>query len=77
MAETSAGWSALASMEKTMSTYQTSDNRCLTDAELDGVSGGEGNVANACIHAVTQWLDKNTLRPSGFGRDLARELSCH
>jgi len=58
-----------------MSTYQTSGNRCLTDAELDAVSGGEGNVANACVRATTDWLKANQSKP-GFGWDLARELGC-
>jgi hypothetical protein len=54
----------------------TSDNRCLTDTELDGVTGGEGNLANACIRAATQWLQKNTYNPSPFAYDLAREVLC-
>jgi len=57
-----------------MSTYPTSGNRCLTDAELDAVGGGEGNLAYACIRATTQYLQDHTFKAGGFGWDLAREL---
>jgi hypothetical protein len=54
--------------------HTTETNRCLTDAELDVVSGGEGNLANACIHAATQWMEANTKKTGHFGWDLRAEL---
>jgi hypothetical protein len=60
-----------------MSMYTTATNRCLTDAELDGVNGGEGYIANGVLRAATQWFQDNTPKTSGFGWDLRRELECH
>jgi hypothetical protein len=48
---------------------QTSDNRCLTHAELDEVSGGQGNLANACIRAATQWVLDHTYLPDQVNHD--------
>jgi len=48
---------------------QTSDNRCLAHAELDEVSGGQGNLANACIRAATQWLLDHAYLPDQVNHD--------
>ena len=53
---------------------QASNSRCLTDAELDEVNGGEANLANACIHAATQWMQANTKKTGDFGWYLRAEL---
>jgi hypothetical protein len=58
-----------------MSTYTTATNRCLTDSELDEVSGGD-YAANGALRAVTQWFQAHTSVLSGFGWDLRRELEC-
>ena len=58
-----------------MSTYTTATNRCLTDSELDEVSGGD-YAANGALRAVTQWFQDHTPKTSGFGWDLRRELQC-
>jgi hypothetical protein len=57
-----------------MSTYTTATNRCLTDAELDEVSGG-GYIINGVLRAATQWFQANTPK-TGFSYDLRRELEC-
>jgi hypothetical protein len=58
-----------------MTTY-TATNRCLTDAELDAVTGGEGNLANACIRVAIQYIRDQTYPalPGTFGFDLNKEL---
>jgi hypothetical protein len=56
--------------------YTTNTNRALTDAELDEANGGEGNVANACIHVAMQYIQDHTNKavPGTFGFDLTKEL---
>jgi hypothetical protein len=63
-------------MEKIMNIPEKPHQRCLADVELDAVSGGEGNLAYACIRGATQYLQDHTFKTSRFGWDLARELSC-
>jgi hypothetical protein len=55
-----------------MSKCTTETNCRLTDAELDEVSGREGNLANACIRAVTQWFQDHTYRPDQYNYDCPR-----
>jgi hypothetical protein len=45
-----------------------------TDSELDAVSGGEGNLANACIHATTQYLQDHS-KP-GFSWQMLSYFNC-
>jgi hypothetical protein len=56
-------------MHTTAEPNQTSGKRCLTDAELAEVSGGQGNLANGCIRAVTQWFLDNTYRNDQYNYD--------
>jgi hypothetical protein len=57
--------------------YTTETNRALTDAELDKVNGGEGNIANVCIRVAMQYFQDHTNKavPGTFGFDLTRELT--
>jgi hypothetical protein len=59
-----------------MSTHTTATNRCLTDSEIDEVSGGD-YAANGALRAVTQWFEGHTPKVGyGFGWDLRTELEC-
>jgi hypothetical protein len=59
------------------SMYTNEANRVLTDAELDEAHGGEGNLANACMHVAMQYIQDHTNKavPGTFGFDVLRELS--
>ena len=56
-------------MHTTVEPNPTSGNRCLADAELAEVRGGQGNVTNACIRAAAQWFVDNTYRGDQYNYD--------
>ena len=60
-----------------MSSDSTEITRVLTDAEFDGVSGGE-YVANGVARAVLQWYHDNsyTGSPGQFNWDMYRDMYC-
>ncbi len=58
-----------------MNMDNTETYRCLSDTELVAVTGAEGNIANAAIRVVTQWLQDNTFH-MGFSWKLRGDLDC-
>ena len=56
-------------MRTTAEPNQTSGYRCFADAELAEVSGGQGNLASACIRAAAQWFVDNTYRGDQYNYD--------